>query len=84
MIGRYLGSKPRCCLGRKVGRYSGSKKIDAILDVIKAAILEAKIDALSFFHDASHLASSLTTQCKKITLKNGAKLDANSKICCSE
>ena len=37
-IGRYLGRKPRHCLGSKVGRYSGSKKIDAILDIIKDAI----------------------------------------------
>ena len=37
-IGRYLGRKPRRCLGRKFGRYSRSKKIDAILDVIKDAI----------------------------------------------
>ena len=35
-------------------------------------------DALSFVDDASHLASSLTTQCKKkITLKRDSKLDAN-------
>ena len=37
-IGCYLGSKPRRCLGSKVGHYSRSKKIDAILDVIKDAI----------------------------------------------
>ena len=33
-----FGSKHRRCLGNKVGRYSGRKKIDAILDVIKDAI----------------------------------------------
>ena len=37
-IGCYLGSKHWRCLGSKVGRYSGSKKIDAILDVINDAI----------------------------------------------
>ena len=39
------------------------------MDVINDAIWDTKedvfLDALSFFHDASHLASSLTTQCKK-------------------
>ena len=33
-----LWKQPQCCLGSKVGRYSGSKKRDAILDVIKDAI----------------------------------------------
>ena len=46
-----------------------SKKRYVILDIIKDAILDAKKDffwdALSFVDDASHLASSLTTQCKK-------------------
>ena len=37
-IGRYLGNKPRCCLGSKVEHYSGSKKIDVILDIIKDVI----------------------------------------------
>ena len=37
-IGHYLGRKPRCCLGRKVGFYSGRKKIEVILEVIKDAI----------------------------------------------
>ena len=33
-----LFRKPRRCLGSKVGHYSGSKKRDVILDVIKDAI----------------------------------------------
>ena len=37
-IWHYLRRKPQCCLGSKVGRYSGSKKIEVILDVIKDAI----------------------------------------------
>ena len=37
-IGRYLGSKPQHFLGSKVGLYSGSKKIDVILDIMKDAI----------------------------------------------
>ena len=37
-IGRYLRSKPRRYLGSKVGCYFGSKKINAILGVIKDAI----------------------------------------------
>ena len=47
----------------------------AILDAIKDAIYEEKIDvfldALTFVRDTSYLVSSLTTQCKKNYTKKG-------------
>ena len=63
--------KNRRYFGRHKGCYLGSKKVVCL-------------DALSFVHDMSHLASSLTTQCKKNTLKREAKWDSNSRICCSD